>query len=54
MSKLQFKNNGNGNKYKIEVIWDNVVYAKKLKVEVYLPDFYYLILWKEYLKEENN
>lgn len=39
-------------KYKIEEILDNEVYAKKLKAR-YLPEFYYLILQKDYLKEKN-
>lgn len=42
----------NEKEYKVEGIWDNTFYAKELVVD-YLPDFYYLISWKGYLKEEN-
>ena len=33
--------NTNSKKYKIEAIWDNAVYARKL--EGHLPGFYYLV-----------
>ena len=39
-------------KYKIEAIQDNVVYASKLQ-SGQLPDLYYLVAWKRYLKEES-
>lgn len=35
-------NTGNSNKYKIKVIWNNAIYAKKSKNQ--LPEFYYLVL----------
>ena len=38
-------------KYKVEAIWDSVVYAMEWKLG-YLPRLYYLIAWKVYLKEE--
>ena len=37
--------------YKVEVIWESTVYAKK--VDRYLPRLYYLVVWKGYLKEKN-
>ena len=42
---------GNIKKYKVEVIWDSAIYASK--VEGYLPNLYYLVMWKKYLEEEN-
>ena len=47
-------NNDNGNnsrKYKVEEIWDSVVYARKSKG--HLSGLYYLVSWKRYLEEEN-
>ena len=41
----------NSKEYKIEAIWDSMIYAKKL--EICLPTLYYLITWKSYLKEKN-
>ena len=38
--------------YKIEAIWDSAVYAKESESSN-LPDLYYLVSWKKYLKEEN-
>ena len=42
----------NSKKYEVEIIWDNIVYARESKSS-YLLGFYYLVLWKRYLKEEN-
>ena len=39
-------------KYKVEVIWDNAVYARKSKPG-HLLSFYYLISWKRYQEEKN-
>ena len=38
--------------YKVEAIWDSVVYARESK-SGHLQGFYYLIAWKEHLEEEN-
>ena len=42
---------GNNKKYKVEVIIDSAIYAKKAKK--YLPGLYYLIFWKSYLEEKS-
>lgn len=42
---------GKSNKYKVEKIWNIVFYAKKLEND-HLLELYYLILWKNYLKEK--
>lgn len=39
--QLDFEN-GNNDEYKVEEIWDSVVYVKEIKY--YLPGFYYLVL----------
>lgn len=41
----------NKKEFKIEEIWDNVIYAKESKG--HLLGLYYLILWKNYLKKKN-
>ena len=38
--------------YKVEVIWDSVVYAKESKLG-HLLGLYYLVSWKRYPEEEN-
>lgn len=43
---------GNNKKYKIEAIYNSMVYAKESKLEHQLG-FYYLVLWKKYLEKEN-
>ena len=50
--QMEFDFGDNGHEYKIEAIWDSTVYAKESK-SGYLPGLYYLVLWKEYSKEEN-
>ena len=45
-------NGNNGEKYKLEAIQNSVVYTKESK-SGHLLSFYYLVLWKEYSKEEN-
>lgn len=51
-TRLEFEASNDGKKYKLEGIWDSVVYTKKSK-SGYLPGLYYLVLWKGYLKEKN-
>ncbi len=51
MSWMEFENDDNNKKYKIKAICDSAIYASKL--EGHLPGLYYLVLWKNYLKEEN-
>ena len=48
--QLEFKADDN-KKYKVESIQDSTIYARELAGQ--LPKFYYLVLWKSYLKEEN-
>lgn len=40
--KSKLANNNDGRKYKIEIIWDSMVYAKESKLS-YLLKLYYLI-----------
>ena len=42
---------GDNKEYKIDGIWDSVVYAKELAEQ--LSGLYYLALWKSYPEEEN-
>ena len=52
MLKIEFDDDkGKSSKYKIEVIWNNIVYT--WKSESYLSELYYLVLLKDYLKEKN-
>lgn len=44
-------NAGDDKKYKVELIYDNKVYAKEAVDQ--LPRLYYLISWKGYIKEES-
>lgn len=46
----EFKAGNKNKEYKLEEIWDSIVYAKK-SVTYYLLGFYYLISKKGYLKE---
>lgn len=48
MSEFEADDNKN---YEMEAIQDSEVYAKK--ADRYLPELYYLIVWKDYPKEEN-
>lgn len=48
---IKLKTN-NSKKYKIEIIYNSIVYIKELKLG-YLSKFYFLIFWKEYLEERN-
>ena len=41
-----------GGKYKVEIIWDNEVYARELE-SGHLSSLYYLVSWKGYPEEEN-
>lgn len=47
---LEFETSNN-KKYKVEAIWDSVVYVKK--VDRYLLELYYLVVWKGYLEDKN-
>ena len=51
--QMEFDNdNGNNSgEYKVEAIWDSMVYAKES--EGHLPGLYYLVSWKRYSKKEN-
>ena len=52
ISQMEFDNNEDENReYKVKVICNSTIYIRKL--ESYLPDLYYLVLWKDYLKKEN-
>ena len=42
----------NSGEYEVEAIWDSTVYARESE-SGHLPGFYYLVLWKRYLEEEN-
>ena len=46
------KGNDKSGEYKVEAIQDSAVYATKSK-SGHLPGFYFLVLWKGYLKEKN-
>lgn len=48
MTKLEASKNDIG-KYKIQIISDNVVYAKNLKSGYYLLRLNYLVFWKKYI-----
>ena len=50
ITKLEF-NAGNIEEYKLEAIWNNVVYTKESKD--HLLGLYYLIAYKGYFKEKN-
>ena len=43
---------GNSEEYKVEAIWDSAVYASELE-SGQLPGLYYLVVCKDYSKEEN-
>ena len=43
---------GNNEKYEVNSIWHNAVYAKKSTISQ-LPGFYYLVLCKSYPEEKN-
>lgn len=49
-SKLEFDKDGNGKKYIVKRICDNVISATKSKA--YLPGFHYLVLLKSYYKKK--
>ena len=42
----------NSGEYKMEAIWDSVVYARESK-SGHLSDLYYLVSWKRYSENEN-
>ena len=41
----------NSKEYKVEAIWDSVVYVNK--ANGHLPGLYHLVVWKGYPKKEN-
>lgn len=43
---------GGGKKYKVEAICKSAIYTKDSE-NGYLPNKYFLVLWKNYLDEEN-
>ena len=45
-------NAGDKGEYKMEAIWDSVVYARESELG-HLPGLYYLVSWKRYPEEEN-
>ena len=49
--KFDIRDNNDG-EYKVEAIWDSAVYIRELELD-HLPNFYYLVSWKRYLKDEN-
>ncbi len=52
-SRLEFKNDGDGEEYEVEAICDSAVYTKELNSGHHLPGLYYLVSWKGYPEEEN-
>ncbi len=48
--KQEFKVRNN-KKYKIKVISNSIIFDKEVKSQ--LLSFYYLVLWKDYLKEKS-
>lgn len=52
MEKMIKLDAGNSKKYKIKAIWDNHIYARESKGYL-LQGFYYLVSWKDYLKDED-
>lgn len=50
--KLEFKSDGNGEEYKVEVISNSTDYGKESE-SGHLPGLYYLVSFKNYLEEEN-
>ena len=49
---MEFDTGDNSKEYKMEAIWDSMVYTKESK-SGYLSGLYYLVLWKRYPEEEN-
>ena len=49
---MEFDIGDDGKEYKMEAIWDSVVYVRESK-SGHLPGLYYLLSWKRYLEEEN-
>ena len=50
--KLKFKAGFNNKEYKVESIYNDTIYVRKLEAS-HLSDFYYLALWKNYLEDQN-
>lgn len=51
MFRLEYEDDGDGKKFKIESICDNAMYNGKLVG--HLLSLYYLVLWKSYPMKEN-
>ncbi len=51
-SQLEFKNDSDGNEYKVEAICDSAVDVRGSN-SGHLPGLYYLVSWKSYPEEEN-
>lgn len=51
ITQLEF-DASNNNKYEVEKIWDNGIYAIESEAN-HLPGLYYFINWKKYLKEKS-
>ena len=49
---MEFDVGENSGEYEVEIIWDSTVDVRESELG-YLPDLYYLVLWKRYPKEEN-
>ena len=43
---------GNSKEYELKTIWDSAVYVEELESDQ-LPNFYYLVAWKDYPKGKN-
>ena len=52
MEQLEFEAGGNNKECKMESICNSVVYTRELETG-YLLGLYYLVSWKDYLKDEN-
>ena len=53
VEKLKFESDSNNKEFKVENIYDNAIYTKKLEVD-HLLGLYNLVSWKSYPKDENN
>ena len=50
--KLKFEAGGNNKQYKVDDIYDSIVYTKELET-YHLSGLYYLVSWKNYPKDKN-
>lgn len=49
--QLEFEDDGESKKYKVEAIYDSTINAKELE-NGYFPGLYYLIFWRSYYKKK--